>query len=101
MAHEEGASEKRTVLVGAAISASHKNGSYLKDKYHRLKARRGALPAALAIVAYHMHARRVGYHARGEAYLGQLHQTRTVATRTRRLERILYHVPLQPNSVAA
>ena len=39
----------RTILVGAATSASRTKGSYLKDKYHRLKARRGALRAALAI----------------------------------------------------
>ena len=50
----------RTILVGAAISASHKKGSYLKDKFYRLKVRRGALRAALAIAhkilvsAYHM-----------------------------------------------
>ena len=33
----------RAILVGAAISATRTKGSYLKDKYHRLKARRGAL----------------------------------------------------------
>ena len=33
----------RTILVGAAISAARTKGSYLKDKFHRLKARRGAL----------------------------------------------------------
>src|SRR4051812_27340468 len=39
----------RTILVGAAISAGRCKGSYLRDKYHRLKARRGALRAALAV----------------------------------------------------
>ena len=39
----------RTMLVGAAISAARTKGSYLKDKFHRLKGRRGALRAALAI----------------------------------------------------
>jgi transposase len=49
----------RAILVGAAISASRTKGSYLKDKFHRLKARRGALRTALAIAhkilvaAYH------------------------------------------------
>ena len=37
----------RTMLVGAAISAARTKGSYLKDKFHRLKARRGAMRAAL------------------------------------------------------
>src|SRR3569832_127020 len=40
----------RTILGGAAISAARTKGSYLRDKFHRLKARRGALRAALAIV---------------------------------------------------
>ncbi len=50
----------RTILVGAAISAAKTRGSYLKDKFHPLKARRGAMRAALAIAhkilvsAYHM-----------------------------------------------
>ena len=45
---------------GAAISAARTRGSYFKDKFHRLKARRGAMRAALAIAhkilvsAYHM-----------------------------------------------
>jgi hypothetical protein len=39
----------RTILVGAAISAGRTKGGYLKDKFHRLKARRGPLRAALAI----------------------------------------------------
>ncbi|HZZ63424.1 MAG TPA: transposase, partial [Roseiarcus sp.] len=38
----------RTILVGAAISASRTKRSYLKDKFHRLKARRGGLRAAPA-----------------------------------------------------
>jgi hypothetical protein len=36
----------RAIPVGAAISASKARGNYLKDKYARLKARRGALRAA-------------------------------------------------------
>src|SRR5262245_61007559 len=31
----------RTALVEAAVSASHKKGSYLRDKFYRLRARRG------------------------------------------------------------
>ena len=57
----------RTMLVGAAISASRAKGSYLKDKFYRLKARRGSMRAALAIAhkilvaAYHMLAKGGGY----------------------------------------
>jgi transposase len=97
----------KTILVSAAISASRKKGSYLKDKYHRLKARRGALRAALAIAhkiliaAYHMLTKRVGYHDLGEAYLDQIRQTRTVATLKHRLERLGFQVTLEPVSQTA
>jgi transposase len=96
----------RTMLVGAAISAGRCKGSYLRDKYHRLKARRGALRAALAIAhkilvaAYHMLAKGVPYRELGEAYLDQLSQARTVANLKRRLERLGYHVVLEPKAVA-
>jgi transposase len=96
----------RTILVGAAISAGRCKGTYLRDKYHRLKARRGALRAALAIAhkiliaAYHMLARGVSYRELGEAYLDQLSQTRTAAHLKRRLERLGYHVTLEPKTVA-
>ena len=97
----------RTALVGAAKSAARTKGSYLKDKYHRLKARRGPMRAALAIAhkilvaAYHMLARRVGYRELGEAYLDQIDQTRTAANLKRRLERLGYVVAIQPTEAVA
>jgi transposase len=97
----------RTILVGAAISASRTKGSYLKDKFYRFKARRGALRAALAIAhkilvaAYHMLAKRVPYRELGEAYLDQIDQTRTAANLRRRLERLGYCVTLQSKESAA
>jgi len=92
----------RTILVGAAVSAARTKGSYLKDKFHRLRARRGPMRAALAIAhkilvaAYHMLAKGVAYHELGEAYLDQIQQTRTVANLKRRIERLGYHITLQP-----
>jgi transposase len=96
----------RTILVGAARAASRTKGSYLKDKYYRLKARRGSMRAALAIAhkilvaAYHMIAGRVGYRELGEAYLDQIDQTRTAANLRRRLERLGYVVTLSPKVAA-
>jgi len=93
-------------LVGAAVCAGRTKGSYLKDKYHRLRARRGALRAALAIAhkilvaAYHMLSRGLPYRDLGEAYLDQLDQTRTAANLKRRLERLGYLVSLQPKEAA-
>jgi transposase len=97
----------RTILVGAAVSASRTRGSYLKDKYHRLKARRGPMRAALAIAhkilvaAYHMLANGIAYQDLGETYLDQISQTRTVANLKRRIERLGYQVTLEPKAQAA
>jgi len=65
------------------------------------------LRAALAIAhkvlvsAYHMLARNLAYRDLGEAYLDQIGQTRTVANLKRRLERLGYHVTLQPTAHTA
>ena len=92
----------RTILVGAAMAAKNTKGSYFRDKYHRLKARRGAMRAALAIAhkilvaAYHMLSRGVGYRDLGETYLDHLDRTRTAANLKRRLEGLGYAVSIQP-----
>jgi len=89
---------------GRRFSASRVKGSYPKDKYHRLEARRGALRAALAIAhkilvsAYHMLAKNLPYRDRGEASLDRIGQTRTVANLKCRLERRGYRVI--PDTVA-
>jgi hypothetical protein len=43
-----------------------------------------------------MLAKGVAYHELGEAYLDQIQQTRTVANLKRRIERLGYHITLQP-----
>jgi transposase len=94
----------RTILVGAALAAARTKDSYLRDKFHRLRARRGAKRAMLAIAhkiliaAYHMLAHHVDYRNLGATYLDQLDQTRTVANLTRRLERLGYTVSIQPTA---
>jgi len=93
----------RASLVEAAIAASRAKASYLRDKFYRLKARRGAMRAALAIAhkilvcAYHLLARGINYRELGEAYLDQ---TRTAANLKRRLERLGYVVSIQPKGAA-
>ena len=97
----------RTMLVGAARPAARTKGSYFKDKYYRLKARRGAMRAGMAIAhkilvaAYHMLARRVDYRELGEAYLDQIDQTRTATNLKRRLERLGYVVSILPSNPAS
>jgi transposase len=93
--------------AGAGTSAGRIKGSYLRDKYHRLKARRSAMRAARAIahkilvVAYHMLAKALAYHDLGVAYLEQIGQTRTASNLKRRLQRLGYIVTLQPKEIAA
>ena len=51
--------------------------------------------------AYHMLARGVVYRDLGDAYLDQISERRTVANLKRRLERLGYHVVLEPRAEAA
>ncbi len=96
----------KTALVTAAIGASRRKGSYYKDKYHRLKARRGYLRAAVAIAhkilvaAYHMLATGAPFRDLGEAYLDQQARRRTTANLIRRLNTLGYDVMLQPRASA-
>jgi transposase len=91
----------KTALVGAATSAGRTKGTYLKDKYHRLRARRGNLRAAVAIAhkilvaAYHMLTRQLPYQDLGGSYLDKLDETRTTNNLVRRLERLGYAVELK------
>jgi len=91
-----------TALVQAAVSASHAKGTYLKDKYWRLKAKRGPKRAAMAIAhkiliaAYHMLSRGVDYKELGPAFLDQRSADVTKHGLVKRLERLGYQVTLQP-----
>lgn len=96
----------KTALVEAAHAAGRTKGTYLKDKYHRLKARRGANRAALAVghkiltSAYHMLKSRLAYKELGDAYLDRRDRHRTVDSLKRRLEKLGYTVALLPTANA-
>jgi transposase len=91
----------RAVLVQAALAGAQTHGTYLRDKYYRLKARRGAKRAALAIAhkilvaAYHILSRHAHYRELGDAYLDQLSEKRVVNNLVRRLERLGYAVNIE------
>lgn len=97
----KGNAHLRKMLVQAAICASSKRGSYLRDKFHRLRARRGPKRAALAIAhkilvaAYHMLSTGKPYADLGDLYLDQLAERRVTKHLVRRLERLGYQVSLQ------
>jgi transposase len=90
-----------TSLVQAAVCASRKNGSYLKERFWRLKARRGHKRAALAVAnsilksAYHMLKAHTDYADLGAAYLDQLAKGRVEARLVRRLQSLGYRVTLE------
>lgn len=90
-----------TALVQAAHCASHQRGSYLRDKFWRLKARRGAKRAAVAIgrkilvASYHMLKAGTGYHELGDAFLDRIDERMVTANAVQRLRRLGYTVHLE------
>ena len=92
----------KTALCQAANAAARKRGSYLKDKFYRVKARRGHNRAVLAVghkilvAAYHMLARNQPYAELGEGYLDRRDPARTAKRLVQRLEELGYKVNLAP-----
>jgi transposase len=91
-----------TALVQAAMCASRQKGTYLKEKYWRLKQNIGQKRAAVAIgrkiliAAYHMLAGDRDYVDLGPAYLDKLSEPRAKARHVRGLQRMGYRVHLEP-----
>lgn len=96
----------KTTLVQAAVCAARTKGSYYKDKYHRLKARRGSLRAAMAIAhkilvaVFHMLAKTIPFQELGETFLDQQASKRTTTNLVRRLNTLGYYVLLRPKVAA-
>jgi transposase len=91
----------KSALFLAATTAARTKGSYLKDKDHRLKARRGAKRAGMAIAhkslmtAYHMLTNGTDYSELGEAYLDKLAEQRITRGLVHRLTNLGYKVTLE------
>ena len=94
----------KATLVTAAISASQTKGTYLRDKFHRLKARMTAKKAAVAIAhkilvaVFHILQRAVAFADLGADYLNRLDKHRTARRLIRRLNALGYEVMLQPKA---
>lgn len=90
-----------TALVEAAQAATRKRDSYLRAKFHRLKARRGYKRALIAIAhkillaAYHILRDAVPYKDLGPTYLDQLNENRTVRALVHRLQHLGYSVAIE------
>ena len=97
----------KTALVEAANAAAKAKGTYLRDKFYRLKARRGYKRAAVAIAhkilvsIYHMLSQQVGYNDLGDLYLDKLNKHHLTRNLVHRLERLGYDVTLTAQQQAA
>jgi len=93
----------RSALVEAAIAATCAKDSYFREKYYRLKARRGHKRAVVAvahkilIAIYYVLSNETPYQELGADYLERLEPERLKRNLVRRLERLGYQVNLEPN----
>jgi transposase len=97
----------KAMLVGTAISASRTKGSYLRDKFHRLRVRMGAKKAAVAVAhkilvaVFRMLQRAVAFADLGADYLDRVDKHRTAKRLVRRLDALGYNVMLRPKTATA
>src|SRR5829696_7489765 len=81
----------KSALFAAASAAVRTKGSYYRDKYNRLRARRGPVRALMAIAhkllitAFHMLATGEAFRDLGEGYLDQITRRRSAAKLVQRL----------------
>src|SRR6266550_149215 len=91
----------KAALVEAANAAAKAKGTYLRDKFYRLKARRGYKRAAVAVAhkilvdIYHMFYNKVFYNELGDLYLDTLNKHHLTRNLVHRLERLGYAVTLE------
>jgi transposase len=92
----------RRLLVQAALAAAKSKKSYLSAQYRRIAARRGKKKAAVAVahsilvIIYHVLRDRAIYQDLGSNYFDERDQHAIQKQLVRRLERLGYHVDLQP-----
>lgn len=97
----------KAALVVAAVSASQAKGTYLRDKFFRLKARLGTKKAAMAIAhkilvaVFHMLQRGVEFADLGADYLDRVNKHSTAKRLVRRLDALGYDVMLRPKMATA
>ena len=91
-----------TALVQAALCAARKKGSYLKERFWRLKARRGPKRAAVAVahnllvIAYHMLRDNLDYKDLGPDHCDRIAKRSTQRRLVKKLEALGYSVSLAP-----
>jgi transposase len=97
----KGAPWLKPVLVQCAWAAGRTRNTYLQAQFLRLKSRRGAKKAAVAVAAsiltsaYHVLRDRVDYRDLGRDYFDRRDTTRLASRLTRRLRQLGYDVHIQ------
>ena len=94
----------KSAPFAAASAAVRTKGSYYRDKYNRLRARRGPVRAIMAIAhklliaAFHMLSKGEAFRDLGESYLDQVARKRSTAKLVQRLSNLGYDVMLAPKA---
>ena len=94
----------KSTLFAAASAAVKTKGSYYRDKYNRLRARRGPVRALIAIAhklliaAFHMLTTGDGFRDLGESHLDQVARKRSTTKLVQRLRGLGYDVTLVPKA---
>jgi transposase len=94
----------KTVLCTAAVSAGNTKSGYLREKYHRIRARSGpgiavgAVAHKISIAVYHILTTGQPYRDLGGDYLDRRSERRTKQHLLQRLERMGYAVTLTPKA---
>ena len=102
----KGATWLRATLQEAAWAAARSRNSYYRALYHRIKSRRGAKKAivavqhAMLIALWHILKQRVAHHDLGVGYFDRRHTDRVRRHHVRRLEHLGYNVVLVPRAAA-
>lgn len=97
----------KTMICQAALSAVKTKGTYLKDKYHRLKARRGhnkaimAMAHKLIVSVFHILKERVVFKDLGADWLDKRDANRVVRGLVDRLRSLGYDATLRPLSISS
>jgi transposase len=100
----QGAPWLKTTLVSAAWAAVRVKDSYLQAQFHRLRSRRGAKKAILAVAAsmltaaYHMLKNGVEYRDLGTGHFTRRDRCKAIQRLVRRLSDLGCHVQLTPQA---
>jgi len=102
-----GANWLKTTLVQAGWAATRTKGTYLQAQFHRIRSRRGAKKAVMAVAAsiltaaYHMLRDGTEYKDLGGDFFDRRNEAKTASRLLERLHKLGYDVTIRPAKPAA